>query len=437
MKKVLSLFIFLQIIIYAQIEKINPSVKTTEVSEILNISEMRTVPDSDAKIKTSILEETGRFMPLGWVNILHEGFEGSFPGVWNVYANNGYTDAYWDDESCKSQAGSWSGFCAGAGTQGVTCGSNYPANMNGWMVYGPFSLENTSAATVTFWDWLATETNIDYLRYMVSINGSQFYGYQTSGNTNNSWEQRVFDLANVPSLGNLCGQKQVWIAFQFTSDGSVNNPGAYIDEIDIDKNTTSTTVRTLTVQSDPNGASITISPADINGSSNGTTQFTRSYNDGTSVTLTAGATLVGAGFHHWEKDGVQVTTSLSYVCLMDANHTMKAVYASTKTISGNISTSTGTPVSGVDVAFSGTTSVTTDASGNYSKYVAYGYTGTATPTKSGYTFSPTSRSYNNVVTNQTSQNYGANVITVNISIDKTFIDFGDVISGNIKVDSIV
>jgi hypothetical protein len=51
--------------------------------------------------------------------------------------------------------------------------------------------------------------------------------------------------------------------------------------------------------------------------------------------------------------------------------------------------------------------VTANGSGNYSITVPYGWSGTITPYKAGYTFSPTSRNYGNLQSNQTSQNYTA------------------------------
>ncbi|MCX7049908.1 MAG: hypothetical protein NTX50_31055, partial [Candidatus Sumerlaeota bacterium] len=59
--------------------------------------------------------------------------------------------------------------------------------------------------------------------------------------------------------------------------------------------------------------------------------------------------------------------------------------------------------------------VVTDASGNYSGTVSSGWSGTVTPSKSGYTFTPASRPYSNVISNQTSQNYTAAIITYTIS----------------------
>jgi len=52
-------------------------------------------------------------------------------------------------------------------------------------------------------------------------------------------------------------------------------------------------------------------------------------------------------------------------------------------------------------------SVTADGSGNYSITVPYGWSGTVTPYKSGYTFMPLNRFYNNVQSDQPAQNYTA------------------------------
>ena len=72
----------------------------------------------------------------------------------------------------------------------------------------------------------------------------------------------------------------------------------------------------------------------------------------------------------------------------------------TYTISGNAG------VGGATMTYTGG-STSADGSGNYSFLVSSGWSGTVTPSKSGYTFSPPSRSYSNVTSNQTGQNYTA------------------------------
>ncbi|WP_285725877.1 hypothetical protein [Geothrix rubra] len=79
-------------------------------------------------------------------------------------------------------------------------------------------------------------------------------------------------------------------------------------------------------------------------------------------------------------------------------------------IQGNAGTA-GTTLTYVD----GTTkTVTADASGAYSLPVPYGWSGTVTPAKAGYTFSPASATYPQVLANQ-AQNYTASAITYTLS----------------------
>jgi type II secretory pathway component GspD/PulD (secretin) len=57
----------------------------------------------------------------------------------------------------------------------------------------------------------------------------------------------------------------------------------------------------------------------------------------------------------------------------------------------------------------------TDDKGNYSTTVNYGWTGTITPTKEGYTFQPADKKYDPVTANQKSQDYSAKLKTFTIS----------------------
>ncbi len=83
----------------------------------------------------------------------------------------------------------------------------------------------------------------------------------------------------------------------------------------------------------------------------------------------------------------------------------------TPTISGNVG------VSGATISYSDGTSktATSDTSGNYSFSVSYNWSGTVTVSKIGYTFTPLSRAYTNVIADQPVQNYTAAAITYSIS----------------------
>jgi hypothetical protein len=169
--------------------------------------------------------------PPGWVTIRNENFEGSFPGTWQVASNGGYS---WGKRNCRPYAGSYSGWAVGGGASGagLACASNYPLNVDTWMVYGPFSLAGATAGDLKFKLWLNSELNYDGVCWYASIDGNNFSGYCTTGNSA-GWIDRVLDLAAVPTLGNLLGRANVWIALRFISDSiSIVYPeGAYVDNL--------------------------------------------------------------------------------------------------------------------------------------------------------------------------------------------------------------
>jgi len=92
----------------------------------------------------------------------------------------------------------------------------------------------------------------------------------------------------------------------------------------------------------------------------------------------------------------------------------------TRTISGYVKTSGGSAISGVTMTDWPGTDPTTDSSGYYSGTVSYGWSGTITPSKSGYSFSPASKTYSNVTSNQSNQNYtGSQGVTLPEAVDNS------------------
>ncbi len=85
--------------------------------------------------------------------------------------------------------------------------------------------------------------------------------------------------------------------------------------------------RALVVESSPaTGAAITISPADNSGLGNGTTGFTRRYAHAVAVNLSAPSVHNGYSFSKWRKNGHDLTNSTNASVVMDADHTLTAVY---------------------------------------------------------------------------------------------------------------
>ena len=98
-----------------------------------------------------------------------------------------------------------------------------------------------------------------------------------------------------------------------------------------------------------------------------------------------------------------------------------------KTISGHIRNSTGSGINGVTLSFSNNVGSTiTESSGYYIRGIPNGWSGTATPSKGGYSFDPKSRSYNNVTSNLSNQNFTGNTVIKTFSITVNIVGSGDV-----------
>ncbi|MCP4164841.1 MAG: VWA domain-containing protein [Chloroflexi bacterium] len=169
----------------------------------------------------------------GWISLTSEGFEGLFPNTgWQLFG-----DPTWEKQSYRVRNGNYSAY-AGDNAPGP-----YAPNMAAWMLYGPFDLSDATAAELTFQHWTKTENGgakHDDLCALASVDGSNFSGRcwwgdwtQTSGSTN-GWHEADLDLSNVDGSGlNFTGRPQVWIAFYFESDASVQLEGSYVDDVSL------------------------------------------------------------------------------------------------------------------------------------------------------------------------------------------------------------
>ncbi len=111
--------------------------------------------------------------------------------------------------------------------------------------------------------------------------------------------------------------------------------------------------RTLTVASSnpSSGVSIGVTPTDNNGLSNGTTQFTRTYDQGTTVVLNAPGGLPGdLIFVKWLRDGSDFSTSPVAVITMNVDNTLTAVYGPTPKFTLTVASTN--PSSGVPITIS-------------------------------------------------------------------------------------
>src|SRR6202789_695937 len=98
------------------------------------------------------------------------------------------------------------------------------------------------------------------------------------------------------------------------------------------------------------GVAITVAPADNNSASNGTTSFTRTYNSGSSVTLTAPSTSGGNTFSSWT--GCTTASTVTCTVSLTANTTVTANYAVPASTTYTLTVDSTNPSSGVAIGVS-------------------------------------------------------------------------------------
>jgi len=82
----------------------------------------------------------------------------------------------------------------------------------------------------------------------------------------------------------------------------------------------------LTVDSNVPAVAITVDTLDVNGDGDGTTEFTRFYDLGTNLTLTAPETAGGFAWVGWQLDGEDQGPARDLVFVMDGSHQATAIY---------------------------------------------------------------------------------------------------------------
>jgi hypothetical protein len=133
------------------------------------------------------------------------------------------------------------------------------------------------------------------------------------------------------------------------------------------------------------------------------------FHSATIVTVTHGAVDSGWSFAGWS--GACTGTGTCTVT-MNSDKTVTALFTpNLPTISGNAG------IGGATITYTGGGGpITADSTGNYSFTApASPWTGSVTPTMTGYIFTPLSRTYTAVTANQVAQNYTAAIITYTIS----------------------
>jgi hypothetical protein len=175
--------------------------------------------------------------PGDWQVIFADDFEGAFPGPWQASGN-----PQWGRTGCRSASPTHSVWPAAAGSGAVApCVNNYPNYLDSWLVYGPFSLADATAAQMLFQRWQNSE-GADFLNWYVSVDNTDWYGWAASGDSG-GWVGESFDLATVDILGSALGHPEVWVAFQFLANASGSAAGPFVDDVVIRKRVATSSVQ--------------------------------------------------------------------------------------------------------------------------------------------------------------------------------------------------
>jgi hypothetical protein len=147
---------------------------------------------------------------------------------------------HWARRSCTPRTGGFALWAVGGGAQGgaLACGAHYPNRANTRTIYGPFDLREAASGTLIYhlrgrseggagcpFDYLGvgSTTSLD-----LPFTGTRLCGDYTGGLDGNGYTRFTLDLA-----GRL-GSPQVWVMFEFVSDGSATDIGFTLDDVTLD-----------------------------------------------------------------------------------------------------------------------------------------------------------------------------------------------------------
>lgn len=154
------------------------------------------------------------------------------------------------------------------------------------------------------------------------------------------------NVKTLPVVGISGGSPEPYISTSHTSPRALKDLTNAATVVFARRSPIQRAVLTVASSAPNSGVNVTVSPNDVSGAGNGTTQFTRTYNNGTNVTITAPATVNGNLFTKWQRDGQDWATSPSISQVMERNHTFTAFYTTPPVLT----VTSSNPNSGVNIA---------------------------------------------------------------------------------------
>jgi len=171
--------------------------------------------------------------------VLYEGFEDPPWGNWQRI-NNSDDNYMWEVTTCDSNSGSYSADGVRGGYIGadLRCDSEYPINLNNWMLYD-FCLELEGASEAWLDSYISCQTEFGYDWVMTLFKeplGETYWGWGYYGNWGEGWFHQIVNLRQFSRLGDLTDYPCNRLAFVFTSDSSIAGGfGARVDDITVQR----------------------------------------------------------------------------------------------------------------------------------------------------------------------------------------------------------
>ncbi|HVN76800.1 MAG TPA: M6 family metalloprotease domain-containing protein [Thermoanaerobaculaceae bacterium] len=175
------------------------------------------------------------------ITIFSDDFEADL-SKWTLGNTSGASPTNWGIVSCRTESGHGSAWCAAGGSAPKPACTQYAANEGAFMIAGPFSLADAVDGTWEFDLWTDVDQGSDpnnpndWVLWMWSLDGNNFYGNGTSGQTG-GWQHIALNLSDM-KMGDgtpVVGMGQVWFAYLFLSDATIQREGAYVDNVVIKK----------------------------------------------------------------------------------------------------------------------------------------------------------------------------------------------------------
>ncbi len=295
----------------------------------------------------------------------------------------------------------------------VECTANDP-NWTGTMTNTSVTLTNLTPGKTYYWQVKAISCADCVPKIFTYANGGTWWTFSTKLNSASiignagvgGAKLDYFDVSNKSVTADSIGNYSISVPLHWNGTVTPSKPGYTFLPV-------STSYTDLTAAQTITNYNATFIPFTITGNA-GTAGATLSYIDGVIKTATADGSgnytitipygwtgtvtpsKLGWTFSPVSRNYTNVTANAAAQNYVATNTTF--------TISGNAGVA-GATLSGGPVA------AIADSGGNYSITVPYGWTGTITPSKSPYYFTPSSKSYTNVVANATAQNYTVSVFS--------------------------